>query len=288
MPIEIAPLDAALGARIYGVDLSQPLTDDAFETIHAAWLKHQVLVFPGQQISDDDQVRFSKLFGDLPDKAVHSQGTKSGQQLHKSVMLVTNIREDGKVIGSLPDGEMHFHTDGAYERDPYRYTMLYAMEVPRVGGDTMFANMYRAFETLPEELKNRLDGVHAEHGFYTGVDVSDEMKQALRIDGYNGKAVHPVFIRHEETGRTALYVNRLLTRRLVGFDEEKSREILSRLFDHSEQAEMVYQHKWTPGDFVAWDNRCTNHARTDFSAGERRLLRRTTVQGVKPSQAQAA
>lgn len=288
MPIEIAPLDAALGARIYGVDLSQPLTDDAFETIHAAWLKHQVLVFPGQQISDDDQVKFSKLFGDLPDKAVHSQGTKSGQQLHKSVMLVTNVREDGKVIGSLPDGEMHFHTDGAYERDPYRYTMLYAMEVPRVGGDTMFANMYRAFETLPEELKNRLDGVHAEHGFYTGVDVSDEMKQALRIDGYNGKAVHPVFIRHEETGRTALYVNRLLTRRLVGFDEEKSREILSRLFDHSEQAEMVYQHKWTPGDFVAWDNRCTNHARTDFSAGERRLLRRTTVQGVKPSQAQAA
>lgn len=288
MPIEIAPLDAALGARIYGVDLSQPLTDDAFETIHAAWLKHQVLVFPGQQISDDDQVKFSKLFGDLPDKAVHSQGTKSGQQLHKSVMLVTNIREDGKVIGSLPDGEMHFHTDGAYERDPYRYTMLYAMEVPRVGGDTMFANMYRAFETLPEELKNRLDGVHAEHGFYTGVDVSDEMKQALRIDGYNGKAVHPVFIRHEETGRTALYVNRLLTRRLVGFDEKKSREILSRLFDHSEQAEMVYQHKWTPGDFVAWDNRCTNHARTDFSAGERRLLRRTTVQGVKPSQAQAA
>lgn len=288
MPIEIAPLDAALGARIYGVDLSRPLTDDAFETIHAAWLKHQVLVFPGQQISDDDQVRFSKLFGDLPDKAVHSQGTKSGQQLHKSVMLVTNVREDGKVIGSLPDGEMHFHTDGAYERDPYRYTMLYAMEVPRVGGDTMFANMYRAFETLPEELKNRLDGVHAEHGFYTGVDVSDEMKQALRIDGYNGKAVHPVFIRHEETGRTALYVNRLLTRRLVGFDEEKSREILSRLFDHSEQAEMVYQHKWTPGDFVAWDNRCTNHARTDFSAGERRLLRRTTVQGVKPSQAQAA
>ena len=288
MPIEIAPLDAALGARICGVDLSQPLTDEAFETIHAAWLKHQVLVFPGQQISDDDQVRFSKLFGDLPDKAVHSQGTKSGQQLHKSVMLVTNIREDGKVIGSLPDGEMHFHTDGAYERDPYRYTMLYAMEVPRVGGDTMFANMYRAFETLPEELKNRLDGVHAEHGFYSGVDVSDEMKQALRIDAYNGKAVHPVFIRHEETGRTALYVNRLLTRRLVGFDEEKSREILSRLFDHSEQAEMVYQHKWTPGDFVAWDNRCTNHARTDFSAGERRLLRRTTVQGVKPSQAQAA
>ena len=288
MPIEIAPLDAALGARIYGVDLSRPLTDDGFETIHAAWLKHQVLVFSGQQISDDDQVRFSKLFGDLPDKAVHSQGTKSGQQLHKSVMLVTNIREDGEVIGSLPDGEMHFHTDGAYERDPYRYTMLYAMEVPRVGGDTMFANMYRAFETLPEELKNRLDGVHAEHGFYTGVDVSDEMKQALRIDGYNGKDVHPVFIRHEETGRTALYVNRLLTRRLVGFDEEKSREILSRLFDHSEQAEMVYQHKWTPGDFVAWDNRCTNHARNDFSAGERRLLRRTTVQGVKPSQAQAA
>ena len=285
MPIEVAPLDAALGARITGIDLSRPLSDTEFASVHAAWLDHQVLIFPDQNMDDEDQVRFSQLFGDLPDKAVHSKGTKSGQQRHKSVMLVTNIREDGEVIGSLPDGEMHFHTDGAYERDPYRYTMLYAIEVPREGGDTMFANMYRAYETLPEELKERLDGVEAEQGFYTGVDVSDEMKQALRIDGYDGKAVHPVFIRHEETGRTAIYVNRLLTRRIIGCSDDESRELLSRLFDHSEQSDMVYQHKWRPGDFVAWDNRCTNHARTDFSGGQRRLLRRTTVQGVKPEPA---
>ena len=183
MPIELAPLEAALGVRVFGIDLSRPLSDSDFETVHAAWLDHQVLIFPDQKMDDEDQVRFSQMFGDLPDRAVHSQGTKSGQQLHKSVMLVTNIREDGKVIGSLLDGEMHFHTDGAYERDPYRYTMLYAMEVPREGGDTLFANMYRAYETLPEDLKERLAGAQAEQGFYTGVEVSDEMKQALRIDG---------------------------------------------------------------------------------------------------------
>ena len=288
MRIEVKPLKAPLGAQVIGINLSSSLTQDEFNVIHDAWLKYQVLIFPNQKIIDEDQVRFSRMFGTLPEKAVHSQGTKSGQQLHKSVMLVTNIREDGKVIGSLPDGEMHFHTDGAYERNPYRYTMLYAIEVPRAGGDTLFANMYRAYETLPEKLKQKLDGVEAEHGFYTGVDVSEKMKQALRIDGYDGNAIHPVFIRHEETGRTALYVSRLQTRRLIGFEETESREILAHLFEHSEQTEMIYQHKWTPGDLVAWDNRCTNHARTDFGPDERRLLLRTTVQGVKPCAAVSA
>lgn len=285
MSIEIAPLDAALGARVLGIDLSKGINGDDFRTIHAAWLKYHVLIFPSQNLQDNDQVRFSRMFGDLPAKSPHSRGSKSGNQLHQSVMLVSNIREDGRVIGSLPDGEMHFHTDGAYERDPYRYTMLYALEVPKEGGDTLFANMCLAFDTLPEDLKLRLSKAEAEQGFYTGVDVSAEMKRSLRVDGYRGSAVHPIFIRHEETERISVYVNRLLTRRIIGFDNEESQNLLSRLFEHSEQSEIIYQHKWTPGDLVAWDNRCTNHARTDFSSGERRLLRRTTVQGLKPEAA---
>jgi taurine dioxygenase len=282
MSIEIAPLDAALGARVLGVNLSKEINGDDFSVIHEAWLKYHVLIFPDQILQDKDQVRFSRMFGVLPEKSPHSKGSESGNQLHQSVMLVSNIREDGKVIGSLPDGEMHFHTDGAYERDPYRYTMLYALEVPKEGGDTLFANMCLAFDTLPEDLKIRLSKAEAEQGFYTGTDVSAEMKRSLRVDGYKGSAVHPIFIRHEETERISVYVNRLLTRRIIGFDDEESQNLLSRLFEHSEQSEMIYQHKWTPGDLVAWDNRCTNHARTDFSPGERRLLRRTTVQGLKP------
>ena len=285
MPIDVEPFSSALGASVTGIDLSAPIDADDFRDIHAAWLEHLVLVFPGQNFSDTDQVRFTEMFGDLPDKPVRSRGTKSAKQLHKSVMLVTNIREDGKVIGSLPDGEMHFHTDGAYETDPYRYTLLYAIEVPKTGGNTLFANMYTAYDTLDDDLKRRLAGVDAEHGFYTGVDVSDDMKSALGLGDYQSTARHPVFCAHEETGRTALYVNRLLTQCIADAADRESREILSRLFDHSERSEFVYEHIWTAGDFVMWDNRCTNHARTDFSAGERRLLRRTTVQGVAPAAA---
>lgn len=285
MQIEITPLDAALGAKVLGIDLSKKIDGEAFSAIHAAWLKYHVLIFPNQKLEDVDQVRFSRMFGQLPDKSPHSKGSKSGNQLHQSVMLVSNIRENGEVIGSLPDGEMFFHTDGAYEKDPYRYTMLYAIEVPTHGGDTLFANMSLAFKTLPKELKERLAVAKAEQGFYTGVDVSTDMKNALRVDGYKGSAQHPIFIRHEETGEASLYVNRLLTRRIVGYDSGESDELLSRLFEHSERAEFVYQHKWAPDDLVAWDNRCVNHARSDFSPGERRLLRRTTVQGLKPQAA---
>ena len=159
--------------------------------------------------------------------------------------------------------------------------------MPESGGNTLFANMYKAYDTLDDDLKRRLAGVDAEHGFYTGVDVSDDMKSALGISDYQSTARHPVFSAHEETGRTALYVSRLLTQRIAEAGDEESREILSRLFVHSERSEFVYEHIWAPGDFVMWDNRCTNHARTDFSAGERRLLRRTTVQGVAPAGAAA-
>ena len=114
MSIEIAPLDAALGARVLGIDLSKEITCDQFSVIHTAWLKYHVLIFPGQDLEDKDQVRFSRMFGELPAKSPHSRGSKSGNQLHQSVMLVSNIREDGKVIGSLPDGEMHFWTGNAF------------------------------------------------------------------------------------------------------------------------------------------------------------------------------
>lgn len=285
MPIKVFPIDASLGARITGVDLSVPLTGVDLQDIHQAWLEYIVLIFADQNLSDEAQLDFSLNFGSPPNRPIHSKGTKSDEQIHKSVMLVSNIRDDGKTIGSLPDGEMHFHTDGAYERDPYRYTMLHALEVPTRGGNTLFANMYKAYEILPKSLKSKLAAADAKHGFYTGVDVSKQMRTKLGIPEYNGTAEHPVFIRHEETGRTALYVSRLLTEALVGFTQSESEKILSELFYYSEKPEIIYEHVWSPGDFVVWDNRCASHARTDFGAGERRLLRRTTVQGTKPERA---
>ena len=279
MTVVVEALSAPVGARITGVDLSAPLDEDAYRTIHRAWLDHQVLIFPDQKLSEDDQIRFTKLWGEMPVRDRYE--TRAEREIKdKSIMLVSNIREDGKPIGSLPDGEMMFHSDGAYDRDPYRYTLLYAVELPSTGGNTLFADMYGAYDTLSDDLKRRLAGCTAEQGYYAGTVHKDQP-----AGPYSGDFVHPLFIRHEETGRTALYVSRLITRRIVEMDEAESAEVLEALFDHCEQSSLIYEHVWTRGDFVMWDNRCLNHARTDFPETERRLLRRTVVQGVRPEPA---
>ena len=282
MTIKIHPISDAVGARITGIDLRTDMDAAAFQTIHQAWLDHQVLVFPGQEIAEEDQVRFTAHFGE-PGGRNRKVPTAEGDRVaHPGVMLISNIRKDGVPIGSLPDGEMMFHSDGAYAKRPFRYTLLYALEIPSVGGNTRFANMYMAYDTLPDDLKRKLATCHAEHQYYAG-----SVDKSKPTESLTGIRHHPLFIAHEETGRIALYASRLLTTKIVGLPAAESEEILERLFDHAENPTFVYEHVWTPGDFVMWDNRCLNHARTDFSEGERRLLRRTTVFGTDPVAATA-
>jgi taurine dioxygenase len=192
-------------------------------------------------------------------------------------MLVSNIREDGKPIGALPDGEMHFHTDQCHQAIPAKATLLYAIEIPRQGGNTLFANAYTAYETLPEEIRRRIAGRRALNAY-----TSDTMLRTANYDDAKSSHWHPVVRTHPATGRKALYVNRLMTREIEGLPREESDAILQQLFDHQEQQKFVYEHAWRPGDILMWDNRCTLHARSDFSAGERRLLRRVTILGEKP------
>lgn len=285
MSLTVTAIDAPLGARITGVDLGQALSEADVQAIHQAWLDYQVLVFPGQDMTEEDQLRFTRHWGAMPVRDRYAGRREENRRTHESVMLVSNIREDGKPIGSLPDGDMMFHSDGSYDEDPYRYTMLYAVAVPKQGGDTLFANMYAAFDALPEAMRNRLTRIKARHGYYAGRHVTAEIMDQLGVsDDVPDSYIHPLVTAHEETGRPALYVSRLLTQSLV--DEDDS--LLDEILDHVEKPEFVYQHKWQAGDFVAWDNRCVNHARTDFPGGEKRLLRRTTVQGVRPAPAAAA
>ncbi len=274
-------ISEAVGARVTGIDLREEMDDAAFRAVHRAWLDHQVLVFPGQELAEDDQVRFTARFGELGTRQRKVGWAEEGRVSHPGTMLISNIREDGKPIGSLPDGEMMFHSDGAFAKRPFRYTLLFALEVPSVGGNTLFANTYKAYDALPDALKSTLAGCHAEHQYYAD-NVQDEATRSL-----SGVRQHPIFIAHEETGRTALYVSRLMTTNIVELPADESDAILEQLFDHTEKPEFVYEHVWTPGDFVMWDNRCINHARTDFSEGERRLLRRTTVVGIDPVAATA-
>lgn len=281
----VTPMDAPTGARITGVDLGSELDTATYGAIHKAWLDHQVLVFPDQTMTEEDQIRFATHWGEMPIRSRYAGRREEGRRTHESIMLISNIRENGEPIGSLPDGDMMYHSDGQYDENPYRYTMLYALDVPSSGGNTLFANLYKAYETLPPDLKERLAEVEAQHGYYAGRHVTPEILETLAITQVDDAFAHPVFTAHEETGRTVLYVSRLLTTSLNGLPEAEGNEILDQLLDHVEKPEFVYEHVWSPGDFVIWDNRCLNHARTDFSAGERRLLRRTTVQGVRPEAA---
>jgi taurine dioxygenase len=270
----VRPLSPALGAEVTGVDLRDSIDARLKQKLLDTWYKYQVILLRSQLLDEDAQVRFAENFG--PPARSTSGRTFEGVK-HPSVMLVSNIRKDGKPIGALPDGEMHFHTDQCHQATPAAATMLYALEVPSRGGNTLFANAYAAYESLPEGTKQRLAGRRALNAYTT-----DTTLRTTDYEGANSSYWHPAVRTHPATGRKALYVNRLMTRAIEGLPKAESDTLLQQLFDHQEQPRFVYEHAWRPGDILMWDNRSTLHARTDFPAGERRLLRRVTILGETP------
>jgi taurine dioxygenase len=266
-------LSPALGAEIVGVDLRNPIDDMLKQKFLDAWHRHLVILLRNQTLDEDTQVRFAETFG-APAKITSG---RTFSLKHPSVMLISNIREDGKPIGALPDGEMHFHTDQCHQAIPAKASMLYAIEIPSQGGNTLFSNAYTAYETLPEDIKRRIAGRRALNAYD-----KDSTQRTANYDNAGSSCWHPVVRTHPATGRKALYVNRLMTREIEGLPRNESDALLHALFDHQEQPKFVYEHVWRPGDILMWDNRCTLHARTDFSAGERRMLRRVTILGEKP------
>jgi taurine dioxygenase len=272
--LQTKPLSPALGAEIIGVDLRREMDDGFAARLLEVWHRSLVILLRDQHLSEEDQVRFAEHFG--PPAVIH---TKQFVRKHPAVMLISNIREDGEPIGALPDGEMHFHSDQCYKERPAKASMLYAIEVPSKGGNTLFTNAYAAYETLPTDIKRRIEGRRALNAYdYDTAATKRGTKIADGVPTY----VHPVVRTHPATDRKALYVNRLMTVRIVDMPEKESSELLDFLFDHQEQRQFIYEHVWRVGDILMWDNRCTLHARTDFSADERRLMRRVTILGEKP------
>jgi taurine dioxygenase len=280
MPLVVKPLSPALGAEIVGVDLREALSSATLAGIIDAWHQHLVILFRGQSLSEDDQIAFARHFGVLQQRTrpPEARNERSLIAHPETTMLVSNVRENGKLIGSLPDGEMHFHSDQCYLEKPANGTFLYAMEIPSQGGDTLFLNMYKAYETLPPALKARIEGRKALNAYL--YDSTTREGNEARLD----LSAHPHYLQpmvrtHPDTARQALYVNRLMTRSVEGMSEEDGDALLGELFAHIEQDRFIYAHKWRIGDLVLWDNRCTLHARTDFSNQERRTLRRVVVAG---------
>ncbi|MBV8535438.1 MAG: TauD/TfdA family dioxygenase [Alphaproteobacteria bacterium] len=275
----VRPLAPAIGAEIEGLDLAQPLDDSTFEEVRAAWHQHGILLFRGQRLDEDQELAFASRFGPIAPLV-----TKHDVKFKPGVMLVSNIRENGKEIGVLPDGEMFFHSDQCYAETPLAATILYAIEIPKTGGNTLFSNQYAAYDALPEEVKRRIAGLKAMNVYDYGSNATIR-KGSLRAQAERGEVpcyAHPIVRTHPETGRKALFLNRLMTDYVVGMDPDDSDRLLDYLFTHQEDRRFVYEHVWRIGDLMMWDNRCTLHARTDFPTSERRLLRRVIVQGDKP------
>lgn len=274
MPLDLRPLTPVLGAEVRGIDLRETLDDETARDLRAAWDKYQVLLIRGQTLSADDQLRFVKVFGEI-----QPPRTRQGERLNPDIMYVANVPVEGEKKGDLPDGEMHFHADQCYYELPTRGAILYAIEVPSKGGNTLFASTYRAYETLPDELRKRIAGREAV--FTYDAYGNPYMRKALDLSKVP-HFTHPMVITHPSTGRPALFVNRLMTDSIVGMPREESEPLLDRLFAHLEQRENIYEHVWQPGDALIWDNLSTLHARTDFDPKERRALRRTAIRGVRP------
>lgn len=273
MVLEIRPLSSGLGGEVLGLDLSQPLDAEIALELRHAWWHHQVLLFRNQTLTLDDQRRFVGYLGEL-------QPTRSrpGQRKNPDIMYIANREIEGEP-GDLPEGDMQFHQDQCYYETPARGAVLYAIEIPSTGGNTIFANMYRAFETLPAALREQLIELDV---LFIYDYLKNSYKRATTDWAEAPRHVHPAVIVHPDTGRPALFVNRLMADSIVGLPRAESEALLNRLFDHIERSDAIYEHAWRPGDVLVWDNFSTAHARTDFDPAERRVLRRMAIKGLPP------
>jgi taurine dioxygenase len=279
----LRPLAPEIGVEISGVDLWNPLDEATFEAVRDACHAHCVILIRGQSLTEAQQVLFARNFGPLASAVNRNSGLSPE---HASSFLISNVRENGKLIGALPDGEMLFHSDQCYVEQPCMAALLYGIEIPSHGGETIFANMYRAFETLPEPLAQAIEGRRALNIFEYNEDGGygqSAMELYSAVPSGAKSFAHPIVRTHPATGRKALYVNRGMTLCIEGMERARSDDLLLRLFDHQEQAQFQYSHSWRVGDLIMWDNRCTLHARNDFPADERRILRRVTVLGETPA-----
>jgi taurine dioxygenase len=285
--MKVYPSGAALGARIEGVDLAQPLSDGKFKQILRALGTHGVLCFPGQRLETEEFARFGRMFGEL-EINVANQFHEPG---FPEVMVLSNMTANGKPLG-LGDAGQGWHTDMSYSREIALANVLYAIKVPRRAGrplgDTQFRNMHAAYEDLPPDIKTRLNGRTATHDFAKFWDMMRARPGSRRVAlsaeqrAKKPPVSQPIFRTHPITGRTILYCNPGYATRIDGMPQAESDALLQYLFRHQEQDKYLYAHQWSEGDVLMWDNIGTVHnAVADYRADEPRYMRRVQVMATK-------
>jgi taurine dioxygenase len=283
MMLSVKKLSPACGAEVSGLDLTRPLGADRVQELHHALGENGLLIFRNVQLTPGQHVAFSRQFGPLESHVLGEFNLKE----HPEVLVVSNVKEEGKFKGIVYAGQ-YWHSDLSYKAKPSLGSLLLCHEMPEIGGDTMWANMYAAYVTLSDVMKNLLSGLRAVHDYshaydtyFAGVKERPPLTPEQRAK--TPPVEHPVVRTHPVTGRKALYVNPGFTRGIAGMAKEESQPILDFLFRHATRPEFIYRHSWRVHDLVFWDNRCTMHyALNDYDFSVRRHMHRTTVQGDAP------
>ncbi|WMD19232.1 TauD/TfdA family dioxygenase [Achromobacter seleniivolatilans] len=279
---EVRRLSGPVGAEIIGLDLSHELTPADFARVHKAHLDHHLLIFRDQRITPQQHIDFSRRFGPLMIHVLHQFHLAN----HPEILIVSNIVEDGKPVG-LGDAGKYWHSDISYKELPSLGSLLHAQELPSEGGDTLFADMHLAYDTLPAALLKAIEGKRAVHSYlaqYGQLQKEGNWRPNLSAQqiAQVQEVVHPVVRTHPENGRRALFVSEGFTTRIVDIPEDESRALLAELFAHSIRAEHIYRHRWQPHDLVFWDNRSLIHLAGGTPDQLRRKLYRTTIEGDTP------
>jgi alpha-ketoglutarate-dependent 2,4-dichlorophenoxyacetate dioxygenase len=281
MAIEVTPLHPTLGAEVRGVDLTHPVLPGVFAEIEATFNRHSILVFPDQHLTDEQQLVFTQLFGSLE---VNPNYAGAKMRLRPDMADISNLDAEGRVLvrddrrNLFNLGNQLWHTDSSFKRIPAKCSLLSARELPSSGpmGETEFADLRAAWNALPEARKRELDGLVVEHSIFRSrsqigfADFNDEIFKQL-------PPVPQALVRHHPaSGRTSLYLASHASH-IIGWPVEKGRALLKELIAFATQPQFVYQHRWTVGDLVMWDNRCTMHRGRPYDDTQRRVLHRTTV-----------
>ena len=283
MKIGVRKLSSAAGAEITGVDFARPLSAPAIELIHRALGENCVLLFREADITPAQHIAFSAHFGPLEAHVIGDFGLPG----HPEIFVVSNVKEDGKLKGAIYAGQ-YWHSDLSYMNKPSLGSLLLCHEMPDVGGDTMWANMYLAYETLSETLRRFIEGLTAIHDYSHAYDtyfahLKERPPLTAEQRARTPPVEHPMVRTHPVTGRKALYVNPGFTTGIVGMPRDESQPLLDMLFRHSTRPEFIYRHKWQVHDLIFWDNRCAMHyALADYDFSVRRHMHRTTIAGDAP------
>ena len=261
------PLSKSLGAEVGGLDLSAPFDEQTSKSVTDAFSKYGLLLVRGQEITTQDQTRFAELFGQVIIREKNVVANKESKAQH-----VSNTRKDG-ILGL---GELDFHMDQLFHLQPLLGLILYGIEIPPIGGDTLFCNTCSAYESLPPVLRAKVDALDCRHAY----TFAGELAKGWNIDDAQVQplsAVHPMAPVHPTSGRRALWVNKMTTVEVMGMDKEEGAAMMAEVRSYLYSEDITYRHKWRTKDLLVWDNRSLMHARTPFDESLPRTLRRSPI-----------